>query len=346
MNIVISGGKTAGHITPALALIDKLEGKIYYAGNSRQMEYQMVKDKVDEFLDYDVIGFKRRNPILLIKATYKFFKAYKKAKIDLKRVKPDVVIGMGGFVCAPVLFAARSLKIKTIIHEQNVVFGLVNKILSKRVDKVIFSFEESLDYYKLDNAIAIGNPASERTKDYIQSDINYPKNYKRVLFLGGSLGAKRINDLALDIIKKSKDFNLFFVVITGNNYEIEEDYSNAKFIGFTENLTSIMQECDLIISRAGASTLCEVLNIPKLMIVIPSPNVTNNHQEKNAMALAKKNKLIMLNEEGLTSSVLLSEIIKIVYDDELKKDIIKNNKEANKGDVIWRFIKEIENMIS
>ncbi len=346
MNIVISGGKTAGHITPALALIDKLEGKIYYAGNSRQMEYQMVKDKVDEFLDYDVIGFKRRNPILLIKAMYKFFKAYKKAKIDLKRVKPDVVIGMGGFVCAPVLFAARSLKIKTIIHEQNVVFGLVNRILSKRVDKVIFSFEESLDYYKLDNAIVIGNPASERTKDYIQSDINYPKNYKRVLFLGGSLGAKRINDLALDIIKKSKDFNLFFVVITGNNYEIEEDYSNAKFIGFTENLTSIMQECDLIISRAGASTLCEVLNIPKLMIVIPSPNVTNNHQEKNAMALAKKNKLIMLNEEGLTSSVLLSEIIKIVYDDELKKDIIKNNKEANKGDVIWRFIKEIENMIS
>ena len=331
IKIMMSGGKTAGHIMPAIQIMKNFkEAEFYYAGSKEELEKNLTKGYIKEYLEYDLCGINRKKPFTIFKTIYFFNKAYHKAKNDLKKIKPDIVMGMGGNISAPLILAAKKLKIKTVIHEQNVVYGLTNKYLKNKVDLVLLSFDS------LSDGLVVGNPTQERVNNYQKTEIVYPKDYHKVLFIGGSLGARLINELAVKIIEETRDLNIYYVLIVGNNYEVKKQYKNATILKYTNDLNNIMQEVDLIISRAGASTIAEVINIPKPLILIPSPNVTNNHQEKNASYLENRG-LAKMIKESEAEEKLKKEMLDIL----LSKTQIQND---GKGDAVWRIIEELKKM--
>lgn len=331
IKIIMSGGKTAGHIMPAVLIMQCFKNnEYYYAGSYETLEKDLTKGYINEYLEYNLCGIKRKKPLSLFKTFFSFVKTYKKALKDIRRIKPDIVMGMGGNISAPLILAAKKEKVKTIIHEQNVIFGLTNNFLRKKVDLVLLSFDG------LEPGIVVGNPVEERMNHYERTKINYPKNYHRVLFLGGSLGARVLNEEAFSIIEETKDLNIFYVVVVGNNYEVTKDFKNAVIIKYTKELSNIMQEVDLLVSRAGASTISEALNTNKKLILVPSPNVTNNHQEKNARYLEKKGWCKVVMEDNIKD--LKEEILKSLYQE-------KEKTKASKGDAVWRIIEEIKKMI-
>lgn len=312
MKIILTGGGTAGHVSPALALIENYKQEYYYFGNMKNIEYRLVNNKVN-FININVKKLDRKNPFLFFITIYYIVISFFKSLYYIRKIKPDVIIGFGGYVTFPVLLAGSFLRKKTIIHEQNSVPGLSNKILSRFVAKIFLTFDDTREYFKTKGkCIHVGNPTSIKAKKYSKSSIynKYIPNYKKVLFLGGSLGAKKINDIMNEVSYLIKELPIQIIGITGN-YSV----SNIEgiFLNYSLELTNIMNEVDLIISRAGASTIVEILSIPKPSILIPSPNVTNNHQLKNAKLVGKYTTII--EEDELNKENLYKIIIDKLYSD-------------------------------
>ena len=356
MRVIISAGGTGGHIYPALAIINKIKerepkSEFLYIGTHDRMEKDVIPQTGIPFKSIEIYGFYRKKLYRNFKTLKCFIKSYKDCKKIIKEFNPDIVIGVGGYVTGPVIYAASKLGYPTFIHEQNSIPGKCNEFLSKYVSLIGVSFESSIKDFPTYKTIYTGNPCSEdavKKQALPKSTFGLSDKKKLVLIVMGSLGSSKINDFFKDSIKlfNNKDYEVLYV--TGKNsfdeFKRISVPKNVKIVPYIENMTRIMKNTDIIVSRAGASTLSEIeaLNIPS--ILIPSPYVPDNHQYKNAMDLVNKECAIMLEESALKGDSLVRSIDLLIKDETKLKKIksnLKNNSITNSATLIYNNIRKL-----
>ncbi|WP_100373291.1 undecaprenyldiphospho-muramoylpentapeptide beta-N-acetylglucosaminyltransferase [Bacillus sp. FJAT-45037] len=325
MRVVVSGGGTGGHIYPALSLIKEIKkqnpnAEILYIGTEKGLESELVTREGIPFKTIHITGFRRKISAENVKTVLRFLKGTRVSKKMLKEFNPDVVIGTGGYVCGPVVYAAAKLGIPSVIHEQNSVPGLTNKFLSKYVNKVAICFDQAAPYFPKEKVVFTGNPRATEVMNVDAkagaSSVGLDQNKKTVLIVGGSRGAKPINDAFLSVIDEvsSKDYQILYV--TGSVHydavlkKVEEAGSPRNVIikPFIHNMPDVLGAVDLIVARAGATTLAEITALGLPSILIPSPYVTNNHQVKNARSLEEGGAAIVRLENEMSGIRLLEDI--------------------------------------
>lgn len=338
MNIIMAGGGTGGHIYPAIAIADKIKRKhpdaeILFIGTEKGMEKELVPKNGYEIRFITVSGINRKNPIKNIITVKNLIKGNRQAKQIIKEFAPDLVIGTGGYVCGPVVRAAHKKGIKTYIHEQNAMPGVTNKLLERYADIVFISFPESAAYFKYpEKHVVSGNPIR---KTFLTSGIyDYRKRLGInpmdfvVLCFGGSRGSGKINSVmseTAETLNSIPKLSLFF--ITGIPYYdatvkyFEERKIECKgkinVLPYADNIHEYLFAADLVISRSGALTVSEITACGRPSIMIPSPNVTGNHQYYNAKVVADKGGAVIIEEKDLSSEKLTGTILRLL-----------NNKEA------------------
>lgn len=350
MKIVITAGGTGGHIFPALAIINKIKShdknsKFLYFGTTDRMEKDIIPEKGIPYIGIQMKGLNRKNILKNITVLKIYLAAINKAEVELKKFKPDIVIGVGGYITAPVLVAANHLGIKTIIHEQNSIPGVSNKLLSHFVNKICVSFKESESYFPKKKTIYTGNPRSEEILSMEKGkreDFGFNHKSKFIILVMGSLGSLTMTKKMKELIPSFKDKDYQVLVVTGKNYY--DDYkdvkipTNVKIVPFYD--AKYMKDADLIITRSGASTIAEVTALLLPSIMIPSPYVTHNHQYKNAKALEDKKACKILEEKDFCKENLLS-LIDDCFKKEVYNEMRKNLKEfscPNSAEAIYKEI--------
>lgn len=354
MRVLVSGGGTAGHINPALAIADKIKAEqpdsvIEYVGTPTGMENQLVPKAGYKIHGVAVRGFKRKLSLDNIDAAIKAVTSVSKAKKIIKEFKPDIVIGTGGYVCWPVMKAAAKMGVPTAIHESNAVPGVATKMLSKMVDKIMISFESTKDYFNCDRTkfVLTGNPVSEKIlkadKAEMRKKLGIPDDKTVILSAGGSLGARKINEAVFHLINEYsvKDDSVYHFHATGRGgfdeqaelyakegFERADEDSlvknNVAVMRYIYNMSEVLACADIVICRAGAMTLSEIAAMKKSAVIIPSPNVTNNHQYKNAKVLADGDAATLIEEKDLTGELLL-EKVKMYADDVMLREMTGEN---------------------
>lgn len=341
MKVIMTGGGTGGHIYPAIAIADKIKRKhpdaeILFVGTQRGMEKDLVPKNGYDIRFITVSGFHRKKIWKNVRTAADLIKGNRQAAKIIKGFKPDLVIGTGGYVCGPVVRAAHKKGIRTFIHEQNAFPGVTNKLLEKYVDKVFVSFPESKEYFRDPGKLVVtGNPIR---KSFLVCGMGRSRDKLAIgagefviLCFGGSLGAGKINSTMIRVIEAVSgmtDTKLYF--ITGRNYydkvltSLEQNgiplAGNINILEYADNMHEYLSAADLVISRAGALTVSEITACGKAAVLIPSPNVTGNHQYFNARVVADKGGAVIIEEKDLTDEKLLGTILRL-----------KNNKEALNG---------------
>ena len=334
MRVIISAGGTGGHIYPALSILSKIKEKepnseILYIGTTNRMEAKIVPEMGINYVGVNVIGLKK--DLSIFKAGFLFLKAISKCKKIIKEFKPDIVIGVGGYITAPVIYSAKKLGIKTIIHEQNSIPGKSNTFLEKYTDKVLLSLPGSKDYFK-GNTVLTGNPRSQEAyyaKKMDKKEIGLSKEKKLVLIVMGSLGSTTISNSLFEIIPKFKNKDYEVLIITGKDYydKYPKDLpENVKLLPFLNDLVRLLKNVDVMVTRAGASTIAEILAIGLPSILVPSPYVANNHQLYNAKELVKNNCALLLEEKDFNSENLMKKIDLLLNNSVLYKEMAENAK--------------------
>lgn len=356
MRVIICAGGTGGHIYPALAIINKIKkinpnSEILYIGTTDRMEATIIPKKNINYVGLEMEGLNRKNLLKNISVLKKYIKAYNKAKKIIKEYNPQVVIGVGGYITAPVIKAAHSLNIKTVIHEQNSYPGVTNINLAKIADKVLVSLKGSINYFPKDKTVYTGNPRSEEIaliKKTTKKELGF-NNKKLVVIVMGSLGSTTMTKKLKDLIKDFDGKNYNVLLITGNNYYDEykniDIPKNVLVKPFMDNLISVLKDTDLIISRAGASTISEITAIGLPAILVPSPYVTNNHQYKNAKELEDNNAAVILEEKDFSKENLIDLIDKTINDDNKLKTMSTNSKKMGVTDSATRVYNEIDKLV-
>ena len=351
MKVLISAGGTGGHIYPALAIINKIkemepDSTFLYIGTHNRMENEIVPNKGIPFKTLEVYGLSKKI-FKNFKVLDCFRKSYKKALSIISEYDPDIVIGVGGYVTVPVIMAAHKLGYKTFLHEQNSIAGKANKFLAKYASLVGVSFASSAKYFKKTKVVLTGNPCATNaitTKSIPKSKYGLTKDKKLVLIVMGSLGASTVNKVVVDAIPnfKNKDYEVLFVTGNGFKEKIKNIPSNVKVVPYVDNMAGIMKSVDVMVSRAGASTLSEILALNVPSVLIPSPFVPNNHQYINALDLVDNNAALMLEEKDLNKDTLINNIDALINDKTKIKEMKKNlDKMAIKdsSDIIYKELK-------
>ena len=357
MRMIISAGGTGGHIYPALAIIQKFQKEeknfeVLYIGTHNRMENTIVPENNIPYESIKIFGFSKNIGQDLQNIGY-LYKAYNKCLKIIQDFKPDIVVGVGGYVTLPVILAAKHEKIKTVIHEQNSIPGKTNKFLSRGVNAVFTSFKDSNKYFAPQvNCVFTGNPCADNVKNLkpiSKESLGFSKNKKLVLITSGSLGSSALNNKLNDFLKLSQNEDYEILFITGNNNY--EDFvkgnkykKNIKILPYLNNLSALFKNCDLVISRAGAGTVAELLMAQTPSILIPSPNVANNHQYYNAKDLNDNKLAIMIEETDLDAKKLYQKV-KLLLNNSQEYKEIKNNlshrENIASGDKIYKSIKEL-----
>ena len=369
MKVVIAAAGTAGHINPGLAIANKIKqeepkSEITFIGTTRGLENDLVPRAGFNLKTIDAYGLSKKLTIENIKKMYKTLKGYGEAKKILKDLKPDIVIGTGGYICGATILAAHNLKIPTMLHESNSFPGKAVKMLAKKTDVILISFEDAKE--RIPNAKKIvhtGTPVKIKKQEYTNSQIEKIKkelglnNEKPlVLIFGGSQGAQKINEAIMGIIKNKLNKEYQIIWATGpKQYDIIKEkledanininyIENTKIVPYIYNMEEIMNVSDLIVSRSGAMTITEIANLAKPSILVPLPNVSGDHQMYNAKVLANKNAAIIIINDDLNTVDLNTKIKEIVLDKNKKEQMGKNAFKVSTKNVeekIWQEIKEL-----
>lgn len=358
MRVIVSAGGTGGHIYPALAIVDKIkemepDSEFLYIGTHNRMEKDIVPKRGISFEQIEMYGFNKKNLFKNFKTINCLFKSFKTCKKLIKDFNPDIVIGVGGYVTVPVIISAKKLGYKTFIHEQNSIPGKSNKFLAKYCDLIGVSFSSSLNYLPKEKTVLTGNPCSSnalKVHPASKVSLGLSATKKLVLIAMGSLGANTVNKYLVRNLKKFANKDYEVLLITGkNSYEeiAKNNFpNNVKIIPFYEGLTKIMKRTDLMISRAGASTLSEIIALEVPTILIPSPYVANNHQYINALDLIEKDAALMIEEKDLKGDILITTIDQTINDFAKLHNIKENLKKLKLDDsalIIYNKLKEIIN---
>lgn len=336
MRIVVTGGGTGGHIYPALALIRHINRKydrseVLYIGTDSGMEATIVPKEQVPFKTVKISGFKRKLSLDNVKTVFRFLKAVSTAKQHLRTFKPDVVVGTGGYVCGPVVYAAAKLGIPTVIHEQNSVPGLTNRFLARYVDKIITSFPVLGDSFPENKTEMLGNPRASEVVCHVQKDSagyagesGLDPAKPTILAVGGSRGARPVNEAVtalIPLMAKSK-YQLIFVTGESHYEDAMKALHDANMgdrvhvVPYVHNMPAVLKEVDLVIARAGATTMAEITALGLPSVLIPSPYVTNNHQEKNARLLEQQGASQVILEKDLSGQALFDSLTEILSNQE------------------------------
>ena len=327
MRVIICAGGTGGHIYPALAILNKIKemepnSEFLYIGTTDRMEATIIPQKKIPFVGIEMKGLDRKHPLKNIKILQGFTKAIQTAKQEIKKFRPDVVLGVGGYITAPVIYAAAKLGYKTFIHEQNSIPGLSNRFLSHYATKIGVSLPGSISYFPKKKTIYTGNPRSEeviKTKPIDKKEYYLSSNKKLVVIVMGSLGSTSMSEKIMELIPTFQNRSYEVLLVTGKNYykryQNIKAPKNVKIVPYLENMLSVLKVTDLIVSRAGASTVAEITALGLPSILVPSPYVTHNHQYKNAKELERVGATKVIAEADFSKDTLIPAIDNILNDE-------------------------------
>ncbi|MCL1949619.1 MAG: undecaprenyldiphospho-muramoylpentapeptide beta-N-acetylglucosaminyltransferase [Turicibacter sp.] len=363
MRILVSGGGTGGHIYPALSLVKALQERdpgveVLYIGTKLGLENKIVAEQGLDFLPLDVQGIRRSLSLSNLVTAYKYLTATSKAKNIIKKFQPDIVVGTGGYVCAPVVRAAAGLEIPTIIHEQNSLPGITNKFLAKKVSKIAICFEEARNHFPglSDKIVLTGNPRASEvalTKLRPKSALGLNPYKKTVLISGGSRGAEPINEAFIEKIRDYEAAPYEVLFVTGEKHYEDilsripghEALKNVQIRPFIANMPQYLVATDLYVGRSGATFLSEVTALGVPSILIPSPWVTENHQEFNARSITDHGGGTLVLEAELTGDSLLREINKVMEDHSLHASMKRMTKKLGIPDASGRLLAVVDGLL-
>ena len=357
MKIIVTAGGTMGHINPALAIIEEFKKnekdlEVLYIGTHNRMEKDLIPNLGIKYIPLTIYGF-TKNIFLDFKNIFCIEASIKKCQKIMLEFKPDVVIGVGGYVTYPVLKTAKKLNIKTFIHEQNSIPGKSNKMISKYADLIGVTFIKSKEYFKTNGKIIYtGHPCGAKALSIpkkSKQDLGLTVGKRLVTFVAGSLGSDSLNSKVKNYLLNVQNKNYEIVYITGKmhypSFTKNTNFpKNVKVIPFIEQLPGLLKISDIIVSRAGAGSLSEILALQIPSIIIPSPNVANNHQYYNAKELLDKGYITMLEEKNLTSQKLEKEIDDLLEDTKKRahmKALMQNESTFNSAFIIYSEIKKL-----
>ena len=357
MKVIVVAGGTGGHIYPALAIINKIKEKekkseFLYIGTNDRMEKDIIPNMGIKFIGLEMSGLNRKNIFSNFVVFKKFRIAVKKAKEEISKFNPDIVIGAGGYITAPVLYAAHQLHIPILIHEQNSIPGVSNKFIGNFADKICVSLPNSVNLFPKKKVVYTGNPRSEEIISVSvkkKSKLGFDQDKKLVVVVMGSLGSTTMTLKIKELIPGFNDKNYQVLIITGKKYFDEyKDIpvsKNVKIVPFMDDLINLLKDSDLIVSRAGASTIAEITAIGLPAILVPSPYVTNNHQYKNAKELEDRGACKIVTEEDFSRDKIIHEIDKIFDNKKDYDEMKKNSKELGIVDSASRIYEEARKII-
>jgi UDP-N-acetylglucosamine--N-acetylmuramyl-(pentapeptide) pyrophosphoryl-undecaprenol N-acetylglucosamine transferase len=346
--VIISGGGTGGHIFPAISIANAIkelrpEAEILFVGAEGRMEMQRVPDAGYRIIGLPIAGFDRKHLWKNFAVLVKIARSQWKARSIIKDFKPDITVGVGGYASGPLLKTASMMGIPTLLQEQNSYAGVTNKLLAKKAKKICVAYEGMEKFFPADKIILTGNPVRQNlltnkyTKAEALQDFGFNTNKKTILILGGSLGARTINQTLMDAIETIQaNPDIQFIWQTGKIYidevrnkvygEGNRKIENLFITDFIKSMDKAYASADLVISRAGAGSISEFCLLEKPVILVPSPNVAEDHQTKNALALSTKDAAIYV-KDAEAHDKLIPMALETVRDDDklasLKENIAK-----------------------
>ena len=354
LRIIISGGGTGGHIFPAVSIANAIrhkrpDAKILFVGAEGRMEMQRVPAAGYEIKGLPICGFDRKNMLKNIKVLYKIWKSQRMAKQIIQQFRPMAAVGVGGYASGPTLNKCAAMGIPCLIQEQNSYAGVTNKLLAKKASKICVAYEGMERFFPANKIIMTGNPVRQNVLktnlsiEEARKSFGLDPNKKTILLVGGSLGARTINRSVIEHLNLIHDSEVQFIWQTGKYYYQKisdsmkgKELPNLKVMDFISDMGAAYKAADLIISRAGASSISEFQIIGKPVILIPSPNVAEDHQTKNAMALVNKQAAIYV-KDAEAPDTLLPLALKVIADDSKLKSLSENVKKMglkNSADII------------
>ncbi len=365
LNILVSGGGTGGHIFPALSIAGEIrrrypDANILFVGAQGRMEMEKVPAAGYRIIGLPVFGFNRKNLLKNVTVLFHLMKSIRMAKNILKEFKPDIAIGVGGYASGPMLKAAQKAGIPTLLQEQNSYAGVTNKLLAKKATSICVAYDGMERFFPADKIVMTGNPVRAAllnctaSRDEAVKAFNLDPAKKVILIIGGSLGARTINNTIIAGLKTigAKADEVQVIWQTGKFYDeecrkalAESGVSNVLQQAFITNMDMAYRAADLVVSRAGASSISELQLLGKASILVPSPNVAEDHQTKNALALAHRNAALMVTDADAPTS-LVDTMLSTVTQTQRIADIEKNVKAMALNNAAEKIVDKVMEIIN
>ncbi len=359
--VILSGGGTGGHIFPALAIANEIkkrypEVEILFVGALGRMEMERIPAAGYKIIGLPVMGFPRKPSMKIFTFFKKLMESASMARNIVREFKPDVAIGVGGYASGPLLRAAAKQKIPCLIQEQNSYAGITNKLLSKKVNAICVAYDNMEKFFPAEKIVFTGNPVREKLVEQVDRKeafdyFELSENDKVLLIVGGSLGALSINTAVLKNMEAIAASGVQVIWQTGGIYfdRIQHELKmskpgNLQIHKFITRMDLAYEVADLVISRAGAGTISELCLVGKASILIPSPNVSEDHQTKNAMALVEKDAALMVHDKEINEK-LFPLAFEVVNDKKRCKTFSEKIKELAKPDATSQIVDEVEKLL-
>ncbi|MBE6259649.1 MAG: undecaprenyldiphospho-muramoylpentapeptide beta-N-acetylglucosaminyltransferase [Prevotella sp.] len=342
LRVIISGGGTGGHIFPAVSIANAIkamhpDAKILFVGALGRMEMQRVPAAGYEIKGLPIQGFDRKNLLKNVKVLYKIWKSQRMAKSIIKEFRPQVAVGVGGYASGPTLNKAAAMGIPCLIQEQNSYAGVTNKLLAKKAAKICVAYEGMERFFPAEKILLTGNPIRQQLLETTQTKAEALRSFgldatkKTVLIVGGSLGARTVNESVMKHLDAIRQSAVQFIWQTGKYYHTqiteqlakEPKTDNLVVTDFISDMGAAYKAADLVVSRAGAGSISEFCLLGKPVILVPSPNVAEDHQTKNALALVNKDAALYVKDVE-APALLIPLAIDIVRDDAKLKSLSEN----------------------
>ncbi len=340
MKLLIAGGGTGGHLFPGIAVAEEFlsrdqQNRVLFVGTERGIEARLLSGLGYRLETIDVSGIRGKEGFAQLKSIAMLLYGYSQSRRILKEFRPDLVIGVGGYASGPVVLAARGMQIPRYIHEQNAIPGTTNKLLARIADQVFISLEESRRFMPKDNTLLTGNPLRRQILNQVTIDhaVDKEKDDFQLLIFGGSSGAHAVNMAMIEVLPFlcgcREQLSITHQTGEKDQEEVQRAYQqagyNAQVVPFIDNMAAAYQQADLVICRAGATTIAEVTACGKTCIFIPYPHAVDDHQRKNAEALLKAGAGYMLLERELSGELLAAQISELLRD---RQQLIETGEKA------------------
>ena len=363
LNVLVSGGGTGGHIFPALSIANEVrrrhpDAKILFVGAEGRMEMEKVPAAGYNIIGLPVSGFDRKHLLRNFKVVARLFKSMGLARKILKDFKPDIAIGVGGYASGPMLKEAQKQGIPTLLQEQNSYAGVTNKLLAAKADCICVAYEGMERFFPKDKIVLTGNPVRRNllecgaTPEQARQAMGMDPNKKTILIIGGSLGARSINNAIIDgLAKLGEAHDIQVIWQTGKIYDQRcrealeaSGVKNVSQMAFISNMDMAYRAADLVVSRAGASSISELQLLGKAAILVPSPNVAEDHQTKNALALSTRDAAILVTDAD-ASSQLIDTMLATIGDSTKIAELGSNVLKMALRDAAEHIVDEVEKII-
>jgi UDP-N-acetylglucosamine--N-acetylmuramyl-(pentapeptide) pyrophosphoryl-undecaprenol N-acetylglucosamine transferase len=356
MKFIISGGGTGGHIFPAVAIANEIrrrqpDAEILFVGANGRMEMTRVPEAGYQIIGLDITGLQRRLTPQNILFPVRVFRSVRKAGKLIQEFRPDAVVGVGGYASAPVLLAATSRGIPSLIQEQNSYAGLVNKLLGRRVSKICVAYDGMEKFFPADKVVLTGNPVrteiAHGSRAEAQAFFNLDPTKKTLLVIGGSLGARTLNLATAAALSRLRDAGVQLLWQTGKTYFPEAQQQAAPYaadhlqaLEFIRRMDLAYAAADVVISRAGALSVSELCLTAKASVLVPSPNVAEDHQTKNALALVGKGAAVLITDEHAATR-LYDEALRLLADPDRQQQLSQRVQELARPDATKDIVDEL-----